>query len=89
VREGLYRARIDELVTCRAPSAGVDIHLPVPAPGIKGRTVRVKDVSGAANAIRVRVAGGGSVEGAPLLTMTTAFGFLTFACDGASWWRVG
>ena len=79
-------------VNVLAPNTVYTVTLPVPAPKEAGRIIVVKDGDGTASAteiIRTVVAGGGTIELAPNVDITTPFGMRSFLCTGFIWVRHG
>lgn len=89
LRTGLHRAQAGEIVLCEpAGAAGVKVLLPPPSPALRGRQVTVKKTIGGADPVVVSVADGSDVDGTTSFTAASAKSLNTFACDGATWWRV-
>jgi hypothetical protein len=77
---------VNDDVVFSNPSAGAARNLQLPATGIRGKLLTVKDSKGDANVNNIVVSG--TVDGGANYTISTAYGFATFVWNDTDWSRI-
>lgn len=88
VRRSDYDAKLDELVLCEAPAAGMIVNLPDAGRNDIGREIVVKNVTTSTNTITVRPPGAVRVNLTTAWSIATSLASNRFIWSGDAWWTV-
>lgn len=83
-----YTLTANDVVVLVNKGSAATITLPAANGGVQGKSITIKDVSGAANTNNITVSGAQNIDGAANKVINTAYGVLRLVSDGNNWFTL-